>query len=100
MKYMRLRLEIISHNKSYSMKNTIMIIAVICITSVVKAQHQHNMDSMNMKQMNDTMPMNDSMMKMHDMNMHHEMMMPGMTHSFSLSLPMERNGSGTSWSPD
>jgi len=58
-----------------------------------------NMDSMNMKQMKDTMPMKDSM-HMHDMHMHHDMMMPGMNHSFSLSLPMERNGSGTSWSPD
>ena len=53
-----------------------------------------------MKPVNDTMPVNDSMMNMHEMHMHHEMEMPGMNHSFSLSLPMNRNGSGTSWSPD
>jgi hypothetical protein len=65
------------------------------------AQHQHEkVDSMNMKRTNDTMPVNDSMMNMHEMHMHHQMEMPGMNHSFSLSLPMNRNGSGTSWSPD
>jgi len=47
-----------------------------------------------MHQMHDTMPMHDSMMNMDNMDM------PAMTHSFSLSLPMNRNGSGTSWSPD
>src|SRR6266496_2389851 len=110
------------------MKKIIIIIVLLCFTIISNAQHQHNMpmsdttkkqmkgtskmkmrkmnknkkmnmDSMNMKQMKDTMPMKDSM-HMHDMHMHHDMMMPGMNHSFSLSLPMERNGSGTSWSPD
>ena len=52
------------------------------------------MDSMDMHHMHDTMPMQDSMMNMVKMDM------PAMTHSFSLSLPMNRNGSGTSWSPD
>lgn len=82
------------------MKSFPIIVALLLLTMFVNAQHQHNMDSMNMKQMNDTMPMKDSMMNMHDMQMHQEMMMPGMSHSFSLSLPMNRNGSGTSWSPD
>lgn len=44
------------------------------------------------------------MMNMHmdDMNINDEdeEMMPGMSHSFSPSLPMTRNGSGTAWSPD
>jgi hypothetical protein len=56
---------------------------------------QHDMHSMS-----DTIPKKDSMnmeILMHDM---HQMDMPGMNHSYSLSLPMNRNGSGTSWSPD
>jgi hypothetical protein len=44
---------------------------------------QHDMSDMNM---NDTMPMN--------------MAMGNMSHSFSLNLPMSRDGSGTGWSPD
>jgi len=56
---------------------------------------QHDMHNMNMT---DTVPKKDSMnMSMHDM---HNMDMPGMSHAYSLSLPMNRNGSGTSWSPD
>ena len=56
---------------------------------------QHDMHNMNMT---DTVPKKDSMnMSMHDM---HNMNMPGMSHAYSLSLPMNRNGSGTSWSPD
>jgi hypothetical protein len=64
---------------------------------------EHNMDSMDMSHMqhiHDTVPMHDSMMSMGNMDMNHNMNMPPMTHSFSLSLPMSRNGSGTSWSPD
>lgn len=50
--------------------------------------HNHNMDTMN----HDMNGMN------HDMSgMEHSMNMP---HSFSLSLPMNRNGSGTAWLPD
>src|SRR5919202_3800631 len=82
------------------MKKISITIALFFIMQFVHAQHQHNMDSMNMKQMKDTMPMKDSMMNMHNMHAHHDMQMPGMSHSFSLSLPLNRNGSGTSWSPD
>jgi hypothetical protein len=82
------------------MRRISITIAIFYITILGRAQHQHNMDSTNMKQMNDTMPMNDSMISMQDMHMHHDMQMPGMNHSFSLSLPMNRNGSGTSWLPD
>lgn len=80
-------------------KITLITVLVSCFF-LSKAQHQHSMDSMNMMNMSDTMPMNDSMTDMNNMHMHHEMSMPGMNHSFSLSLPMNRNGSGTSWSPD
>lgn len=59
---------------------------------------QHDTGNMNMK---------DSGMNMKDMNqMHHmngmnmNMQEGNMSHSFSLNLPMNRNGSGTGWSPD
>jgi hypothetical protein len=51
--------------------------------------------SMNMSGMN-----MDSTMNMSGMSMDDDMKMPGMTHSYSLSLPMQRDGSGTSWNPD
>lgn len=82
------------------MKKIYAVTLIFLISISVHAQHQHNMESMNMGNMKDTMPMNDSMMNMNGMQMHHQMEMPGMNHSFSLSLPMNRNGSGTSWSPD
>lgn len=58
-------------------------------------QHEHNMQDMDMSNMqNDTMPMHhDSSMQ----HMHHPMMM---SHIFSRNLPMNRNGSGTGWLPD
>ena len=75
-----------------------MYTAIMLLCAAVRGYTQeHNMDSMDMSQMHymhDTMPMPDSTMNMDKMNM------PAMTHSFSLSLPMNRNGSGTSWSPD
>lgn len=79
----------------------ISLVAVLLWTAFVSNAQHHHMDSMNMKQMNDSVPSHDSMMmNMDHMHMHHHMEMPGMNHSFSLSLPMNRNGSGTSWSPD
>lgn len=99
--------------KTDCMKKIAIITSLLCLAIVSYSQHEHDKPmqdttmkpmkdtsktkakKMNMKQMNDAMPMNDSMM-----NMHHDMMMPGMSHSFSQSLPMNRNGSGTSWSPD
>lgn len=65
-------------------------------------------NSMNMK---DTMPMDHmhhdmSNTQMHDSGMNNmqahdmNMSMGNMSHSFSLNLPMNRNGSGTGWSPD
>ena len=50
--------------------------------------------------MQDTTPMHDSTMHTNSMGMQQGMEMPGMSHSFSLSLPMNRNGSGTGWLPD
>jgi len=59
------------------------------------SMHMHH-DISNMNDMNDTMPMNMPPHKKHDMLMP----MGNMSHSFSLNLPMSRNGSGTGWSPD
>jgi hypothetical protein len=55
------------------------------------AQHDHSMHNMSM--MEDTMP------AMHHMDMHEHKNM-AMSSAYSLSLPMNRNGSGTSWLPD
>jgi hypothetical protein len=62
--------------------------------------YMHNMGNMNMS---DTVPMgnmhmNDSSINMGNMDM--STPMGNMSHSFSLNLPMSRNGSGTGWSPD
>lgn len=70
----------------------------------VQAQHNHSMmmndttphDMNNMNHHMHNMQMNDSGMKEMDMSMP----MQNMSNSFSLNLPMSRNGSGTSWSPD
>lgn len=74
------------------------ILAILFIGIFLNAQSQQN-HSMNM---NDTMPHDMSNMNMGDMqNMDMgNMQMQNISHSFSLNLPMSRNGSGTSWSPD
>jgi hypothetical protein len=58
-------------------------------TTILFAQHDHSMQNMS----KDTMP------AMHHMNMHEHKEM-AMSSAYSLSLPMNRNGSGTSWLPD
>src|SRR6478735_4643405 len=67
----------------------------------VNAQHEHrNMPDTTMRgiQQADTMNMQQAdTMPMHTMG---HMDMGNMSHSFSLHLPMNRNGSGTAWSPD
>jgi hypothetical protein len=71
------------------------------------SQHQHHnkqytTNSKNAR--NDSMRMNDMRMdstKMNGMKMNNmEMNSMNMNHSFSLNLPMSRNGSGTAWLPD
>ena len=84
------------------MKKILVTIVWLFVMLTAHAQQHHNMDSMNMgnmKMSHNTMPVKDSMMNMNAMNMD-DMNMHGMSHSYSLSLPMNRNGSGTSWSPD
>ncbi len=83
---------------------SLILFSVIIIHNVY-AQNDSSMNINHDMHMNihDTMPgnnmqMNDSNMNMNSMDMH--MPMGNMSHSFSLNLPMSRNGSGTSWSPD
>ncbi|OIN60821.1 hypothetical protein [Arsenicibacter rosenii] len=63
----------------------------LLVAKVAFAQHQH-----------DSMQPMSSASKTDTMREHqHEMSdMPAMSHSFSRNLPMNRNGSGTSWHPD
>jgi hypothetical protein len=109
---------------------TLFFAAVLIILNIhsAKAQHQHHPDSAKQpgKVMQDTLrtkhkdrkgiPMKHDMSKMNDSmggmrQNQHPMTMIGqqdsmagmhmaMSHSFSLNLPMSRNGSGTSWLPD
>ncbi len=61
----------------------------------LKAQHEHH----NMANMNDSTPMQkkDTSMPVKKMNIHAH---HSMSSAYSRSLPMNRNGSGTSWVPD
>ncbi|MFT4031247.1 MAG: hypothetical protein QM669_02405 [Siphonobacter sp.] len=75
------------------MKNYILIAALFSsVTSV--AQHEHHSMPSDSTRKAEEMPMNQDHME----HMNHEGMV--MTHSYSLSLPMNRNGSGTAWQPD
>lgn len=77
-------------------------------TMKMQTGNKNSMDSMNVQNTKDTsvqqqmsnMDMNDD----HVMEMNHDDMqmqgMENMSHSFSLHLPMGRNGSGTGWLPD
>lgn len=63
------------------------------------AMHMHHMNGVSDTMSHDThnRQMKD---KTHTHKMNMSMPMGNMCHSFSLSLPMSRNGSGTAWSPD
>ena len=69
------------------MKQTLLPITILFLYLQANAQHEHHMNAM------------DSTRQSMDMTMpgHHHMQMP---HAYSLNLPMNRNGSGTSWLPD
>lgn len=76
------------------MKRLLFIALIFTFSSRLFAQHDHSMHNMQ----KDTMQ-KDSMPAMHHMNMHDHKEM-AMSSAYSLSLPMNRNGSGTSWLPD
>ncbi|PKK37489.1 hypothetical protein BWI96_06380 [Siphonobacter sp. SORGH_AS_0500] len=75
------------------MKN-LLITALLSGLSVTSyAQHEHHQ-----MQADTTKPNHE--MSHEGMNHEHHEGHPSMTHSYSLSLPMNRNGSGTGWQPD
>lgn len=78
----------------------IVIIVLAAFTNEAFAQHGHHMKGdtamhMDMDEMDDS-----AMNNVHAMHPDHNMSMGNMSHAFSLNLPMNRNGSGTSWNPD
>jgi len=93
------------------MKKAIFLVITSCLFAFASpAQHEHHMpmkdtvkpkakDTTEMQMGNDTSMMHhDHSMMNHEMHMN--MPMGNMSHSFSLNLPMSRNGSGTAWMPD
>lgn len=72
------------------MKKKMFLLIILChVTMFLMAQHEMHSSP------TDTV---NNPMKGMDMNMDH--LMDGMSHAFSLNLPMNRNGSGTGWLPD
>lgn len=77
------------------------------VSQTKNTQITSKQDSLSRKQ-TDSIPAHDQHVKMdtvpttNAMSGQHDMMdsMPMMTHSYSLSLPMNRNSSGTAWQPD
>lgn len=73
------------------MRKYFLVTGIIFISGSLFAQHEHH----------DPMPeKNDTMAMDHSQHAMKEMTMPGMSHTYSLHLPMSRNGSGTGWMPD
>lgn len=82
------------------MKNLVFIIAILAAmfaALTTQAQHHHHapVDTV-LKKTTKPMPADSAKHKQHK----HDTTKHKMIHSFSLSLPMNRNGSGTSWLPD
>src|SRR5690349_10085671 len=82
------------------MKKVGALLFMLVFTIAVFAQHEHhNMGDTTKPRNKEMKEMND--MKDMDMNMHEHHTMADMpSHSYSRNLPMNRNGSGTSWLPD
>ncbi|MBL7763460.1 MAG: hypothetical protein JNL23_08575 [Chitinophagaceae bacterium] len=74
------------------MKQVIIILIFFLVHHTIFAQHEHHME-------NDTIPSAKMKHTGHDTMMNHSMHQMS-SHSFSRNLPMNRNGSGTSWLPD
>lgn len=108
------------------MKSILLAFLMFCVFTHIYAQHEHHMPAPGKKiskpvhkahaEMHDSMPgmQHEHHMPASDNNEHAEMpdsmadmqhsheahAMENMRHAFSLHLPMNRNGSGTSWLPD
>jgi hypothetical protein len=83
------------------MKKIILTMAFVQVVLWGFSQHEHHQQTDTSKQQHtDTMPAQPMDMMHHGHNMADDMDMGNMSHSFSLNLPMTRNGSGTGWLPD
>ncbi|WP_242916472.1 hypothetical protein [Pontibacter liquoris] len=89
--------------------NTILFLFLLTLAAMpATAQHQHHQPAPQDTTTNqhhqpapqDTTGHMKHQMMGQDMPMQHEGMEMGMSHAFSRSLPMSRNGSGTGWLPD
>lgn len=68
--------------------------SLLISSSILYGQHDHG-------QHQDTTKKDSVKKHSHDHHQHeHDSMKMDMSHAFSINLPMTRNGSGTSWSPD
>lgn len=83
------------------LQNTFLGLLIFLLASIsVSAQHEHHQqqaDTTKRKTASDKMKNMDHSKMDHNMD---STMMPPMSHSYSLNLPMNRNGSGTGWLPD
>lgn len=75
----------------FKLRREINCLLLFAITFTASAQHEHHMQEDKRSKDQDTSKMQHSMM---------DQSMSGMSHAFSLNLPMNRNGSGTGWLPD
>jgi hypothetical protein len=84
------------------MKKIALTISIAFLTYQLTAQHEHHKMTDTVPKKKDTMQMKKGMNNMTMDTMGHTMHdMSSMTsHSYSRSLPMSRNGSGTGWNPD
>lgn len=77
---------------------TLLTLLIFCF-STVSAQHPHPVKPPLEKVPADSSEMDDEM-EMEDEHAMHHTMAAMISHQFSRNLPMNRNGSGTSWNPD
>ncbi|GGI27177.1 hypothetical protein [Pedobacter mendelii] len=80
------------------MKLKLTLLSIIIFAATYKSNAQHEMHMPAKK--NSVVKSMDSTMKGMNHDMHNMNMTTPMSHSYSLNLPMSRNGSGTSWLPD
>ncbi|GAB3014839.1 hypothetical protein [Spirosoma pulveris] len=82
------------------MNRILFSLSLSMLAGMAYGQHQHHegMDMSKQEGMNMDSTVGD--MKMLNQGLTMDASMPGMTHSLSRNLPMNRNGSGTSWHPD
>jgi len=83
-----------------NIKRTLLCLIIIGTTYSAQAQHEHKS---HLSEKEDTTGHKKVDSSLVEHRMHDQMDMqngPPMTHSYSLNLPMTRNGSGTAWLPD